>query len=65
MSGMTSDRCSVTNGGLQGSILNQTLFNVFINGLDAGIKGILSLPVTQNWEELLTPLKALQRDLDK
>lgn len=43
------------------------LFYLFINGLDAGLKGLLSLWMTLNWEEMLTHSgwKALQRYLHK
>lgn len=54
---------------MQNSILWPILFIIFINDYDTRLEGILSLWMTINWEELLTPLresrKALQRDPDK
>lgn len=52
---VTSGWQLVTGGVLHSSIFNPVLFNIFINALDTGPGGILSLPKASHWGELSNP----------
>lgn len=57
--------CIVTSGDLEVSELGPLVFNVFIDSLDTGQNASPAcLLTTLNWEILLSPWRALQRDLD-
>lgn len=58
LNAVTSDWSPVTSGILQGSALGLVVFNIFINNLDAGREGILTMFANDRMRKLLDPLMA-------
>lgn len=58
LNAVTSDWSPVTSGILHGSALGLVVFNIFINNLDAGREGILTMFANDRMRKLLDPLMA-------